>query len=289
MFDRILVVDWSAANTRKTGRDAIWIADTAYKGDDHLQNCATRHEAMERIAGAVRDELRAGHRIFIGFDFAFGYPLGSEALPGGGAWEPVWKHLTARIVDGEDNTSNRFEVAANLNTGFEGRGPFWGYPHQHHGRYAGLPFTRPDYDALGIRERRHVERRVRAASPTWKLSGNGAVGGQTLVGIPRLQQLRDGFGNDLAIWPFETAFADRLTAPAIVAEIYPSLWPVDTALHDVKDAQQVATLARGFSSYRDRGEFAALLDGPRRDDLARADALTHEGWIVGFADETLPL
>ena len=289
MFDRILVVDWSAANASKRGADAIWIADTTPRDDCLLCNCTTRHEAVMRIADAIREELDAGRRILVGLDFAFGYPIGSDALPGEGRWELIWRCLNDIIVDGEDNVSNRFTVAAALNEPFAGDGPFWGYPHQHHGRYSGLPFTRPDYQALGVRERRYVELAVRGASPTWKLSGNGAVGGQTLVGIPRLQQLRERFGSDVAVWPYETHFADALNAPAVIAEVYPSLWSADTTLHSVKDAQQVATLARGFEAYRDRGVFEELLDGPRHNPEARAAALSHEGWIVGFADGTLPL
>ena len=289
MFDRILTVDWSAKNGRALGADSIWLADTT-DGEIALLNCATRAEAVERIGQAIADELAAGRRIFVGFDFVFGYPVDARALPGGGRWEAVWKHLADQVEDGDDNRSNRFAVAANLNKAFEGDGPFWGYPHQHHGRYGELPFRRPDYERLGVRERRTIDRAAKAGSPPWKLAGAGSVGSQGLLGIARLQALRERFGDALAVWPFETAFADRLDAKIVLAEIYPSLWPVDPSFHAVKDACQVATLARGFARYRDRGAFPALLDGPRREHAgAREAALTHEAWMVGFADEALPL
>ena len=287
MFDRILVVDWSAANAPRTGADAIWIADSHAPGAP--RNVPTRTEAMCLIRAALR-EATAERQTFVGLDFAFGYPKGSDALPGGGAWEAVWSWLDANVVDGQTNASNRFECARRLNEPFGGAGPFWGYPHQHHGRYGALPFRRPDYAALGVRERRHVDTLARAASPPWKLSGNGSVGGQALLGIARLEGLRAEFGRAVAVWPFQTRFADDLAAPVVVAEIYPSLWERDRTLHAVKDAQQVETLLRGFTRYRDAGRFEALLDGPRRQPSGvREAALTHEAWMVGFADAPLPL
>ena len=286
MFDRMLVVDWSAANGPRTGRDSIWIADVDAEGAVALHNPSTRHEATAYVATAIERAIDRGERLLAGFDFAFGYPAATDALPGEGAWEAVWAHLADHVEDDEGNRSNRFEVAAALNRRWPGGGPFWGHPPGR--RYDGLAPTRPDYDRLGVRERRHIDRAVPAASPVWKLAYTGSVGSQTILGIARLEGLRRRFGSTLRVWPFETDFASRLDAPAVLAEIYPSLWPHDPALHPVKDACQVATLARGFAAARDGERLAEMLRGPK-DGPARDAALAAEGWMVGFTDERVAL
>ena len=49
MFDSFVVVDWSAANLPKVGRDSIWICRRC--GDDEtLVNPPTRHAAKALIA-----------------------------------------------------------------------------------------------------------------------------------------------------------------------------------------------------------------------------------------------
>jgi hypothetical protein len=44
--------------------------------------------------------------------------------------------------------------------------------------------------------------------PIWKLFGNGSVGGQALLGIPRLSALRNDEVLEpvFRVWPFETGF-----------------------------------------------------------------------------------
>ena len=289
-FDRFVIVDWSAANAPRTGRDSIWIARHGCSSD-HTTNAATRAAAMLEIEAEIAEALAAGERLFVGFDFAFGYPSDACFLPGEGRWTDVWSSFAATVEDDDRNRTNRFDVADRLNGMVDGAGPFWGHPWQHRGRYENLAAERPDYAALGLREKRHVDARVRSAQPVWKLAYPGSVGSQTLTGISRLERLRSGIhAADIAIWPFETAFADDLSKPITVAEIYPSLFLVDRTLGKTLDEAQVRTLATGFAKLEADGRFAAMLDGPRNLGAnVRADALSHEGWIVGFADEALPL
>src|SRR5690606_14661236 len=129
------------------------------------------------------------------------------------------------IRDGDDNRSNRFDVADRINRATAPR--FWGHPH---GRsYADLAPTRAATDYAAVPERRVVEARIRGPQPVWKLTGVGAVGSQTLLGIPRLEALRRHpvLGRDIAVWPFETDFASHLAAPVTLVEIYPSFFPLD--------------------------------------------------------------
>ena len=285
MFDRFIVVDWSAANAPKRGKDTIWIADSR---KSEPQNPRTRTEAMNIVERAVA-EATDDARLFVGFDFAFGYPSDAAFLPGGGRWEEVWAYLCDAIEDDERNRSNRFAVGAALNRRFEGDGPFWGHPHQHRGRYDGLVMRRPDYDRLGLRERRHIDAAVPKAQPVWKLAYSGSVGSQALTGIARLEALRKGPHREkIAVWPFETAFAENLERPVVLAEIYPSLWPIKARPGEVLDSAQVRTLLQGFVRAQEEGRFTEMLFGPS-DPGKRAEALSHEAWMVGFKDARLPL
>ncbi len=275
LFDRFAVVDWSGANVPRTGADSIWIARSAGVSS----NPATRHDATEQIAALIEDALRSGERLMIGFDFAFGFPAGFSRSVGLQDWASVWAHLHAHIEDDARNRSNRFAVAAAWNRLCPGEGPFWGYTMKD-----GLPdgLSRKSHAAWThpFTYKREAERRERKASPVFKLAYTGSVGSQSLLGIARLEGLRRRFPGKIAIWPFETDFADDLSAPIVFAEIYPSRHAVADG-QAVKDRRQVEAVLRDFEAWNGealvRQLFAPSLVGTVRDN-----ALQEEGWLLGL-------
>ena len=284
IFDRIVMVDWSAAAVPTRGRDSVWIGEAARSPI----NMPTRSAAMAWLRDAARDTIIAGRKLLIGFDFAFGYPAG-VAVRFGGGWQAVWSWLAARAHDADDNANDRFAVAADFNARFPGvDGPLWGVPPRR--TVEGVAATSPPSPPAGIPARRAVERIVTNASPVWKLAYTGAVGSQTLLGIARLERWRRdrAFAGALAVWPFETEFAHALDAPVTLAEIYPSLFPVTPGEGEVKDAAQVRTLAEGFVALDTADALRPHLAGPT-DPRARAVALAEEGWIMGVGDRALTL
>src|SRR3546814_3304379 len=68
--------------------------------------------------------------------------------------------------------------------------PFWG--HGGGERPFLLRRGRRPHGPDDLPERRLCEWRIRRVQPTWKLAGNGSVGGQMLTGIPRVWQFRRG-------------------------------------------------------------------------------------------------
>ena len=131
----------------------------------------------------------------IGVDFSLGYPAGTAAALGvrGAPWSAMWAMLAEQIVDDERNRNNRFAVAAELNEQLTGSAaPFWGcppscgrnVPDQHEAAVRG--------DSLG--EFRSVEAALRSRGhrpfSSWQLLGAGAVGSQSLLGIPMLDRMR---------------------------------------------------------------------------------------------------
>lgn len=282
-FDRILAVDWSAANAPKRGKDSIWIAEARGPEAVTSVNIATRAAAMTMIGQACRDALRTGERMLVGFDFPFGYPVGTARhLASEDGWEALWAMLARMVEDGPDNRSNRFELAARLNQFLPNWPRFWGHPH---GRaYSGLTPTKPRDLADGLSERRIVEAMVRSAKPVWQMSYTGSVGSQALLGIARLEALRNdpALKGAVAVWPFETGFAANLDRPIILAEIYPSLYPVPKISGAIKDRQQVEMVASRFAAADRDGSLLALLGEPAGLSPAeRSAVLGEEGWIVG--------
>ncbi len=285
LFDTYLIVDWSAANSPKKGKDSIWIGE-ARREKDRIKikkpvNPATRHEALDRLSARLRHELDEGRRIFAGFDFPFGYPAGAaRKITGRAGWDALWRALEREVEDDDRNRSNRYVLAERWNRERFDAPQFWGRPHQH--RYDWLAAMKPTTQAFRQIEFRIVERWQPPAKSVWQLAYNGAVGSQAMLGMARLQHLRKALRGKCAVWPFETKWADDLDAPVTIAEVYPSMFEPVFRSGDVKDAAQVRTVAKTYAALDKRGAFRALLSRPA--GLKEADskkALREEGWIVG--------
>lgn len=270
-FDTVIVVDWSAANVPSPARpsaDAIWMG-VARGGACDVSYHRTRADAEAALVAALDVETDAGRRVLAGFDFPLGYPAGFAArLTGQSSARAVWDWLEGNLITTPHNRSNRFELAAGINSRFGNVGPFWGRP-------AGLDLPSlparklVDYLALGLTERRAVETAVPRAQPVWKLYTTGSVGSQALTGLPMIARLARRAG--CAVWPFDGA-----DAALVLAEVYPSLLAQDVSLAmaggEIKDAAQVRLLAQAVWALSAQGGLSALLDVPSHRE---------EGWILG--------
>ncbi|MEO6652669.1 MAG: cobalamin biosynthesis protein CbiG [Ilumatobacteraceae bacterium] len=279
LFDRYVVVDWSAAATPRTGKDSVWIADLNLDSGAVLHNPSTRSGA-----GALVDELIADsgrQRVLIGFDAGLGYPTGSADLFGFGGvpWRAMWRAITERSIDGDRNTNNRFEVAADLNRrAGRSTGPFWGCPSDRFGWH--LARTKPA--TFPVQEYREVERALRSVGrypkSCWQLLGAGSVGSQTLTLLPILSGLLDR----VEVWPFTTG----LRRPGddhriVVAEIWPTMFVDEIPLGAVPDAVQVAGTSEALRAADRSGELAGWFEPSVTDQVA---VESEEGWILGVTN-----
>src|SRR5690606_31281767 len=108
LFDRYIAVDWSAANSPRTGVDSIWIGEYGPDGLAPSLNPPTRAEATALLIDRLRLLRTAGARVFIGFDFVLGYPRGAaRAIAGKRGWRAMWEAIVEAVEDGSDNRSNR--------------------------------------------------------------------------------------------------------------------------------------------------------------------------------------
>jgi len=87
---------------------------------------------MSEINVILRDLVRQERMVLVGFDFPLGYPAGTAAALGltdKPEWSSTWRELVRLIIDGDDNSNNRFEVAGELNRRISGGCyPFWSCP-----------------------------------------------------------------------------------------------------------------------------------------------------------------
>ncbi|HYM30859.1 MAG TPA: hypothetical protein VEU47_06155 [Candidatus Cybelea sp.] len=278
LFDRVIVVDWSAASRpgpERESHDRCWLAWGGPRTSSKPLYFRTRADAERRIAALIGDTQG---NVLVGFDFPFGYPIGSK-LGGGRA---LAAKLHGLIEDAPDGRNNRFEVAARLNIELGAPpGPFWGCTYGN--ASAALRPTKPAYDGRAFAERRIADGtlRHRQIMPVWQLLGRGAVGGQMLLGLPAVHRLLQRFGARARVWPFETGWDDDLEG-IVIAEMWPSLNDHDRQRHPIKDARQVSATRDWLLKSDGSGEL--------RRHLARPDALTaaqlevcqtEEGWIVG--------
>jgi len=299
LFDAFVMVDWSAARRPVTGSDSIWWALVRH-GDpepvlEERHNPSTRHAATAMLAERLAALSDAGDRVLVGFDFPFGYPDGTAArlADGNGPadWSGVWSCLADALTDAEDNANDRFDGAAELNRRLTGEPfPFWG----HDGRQDRpllLRRGRRPHGPDDLAERRLCERRMPRTQPTWKLAGAGAVGGQALLGIRRVHQLRNDprLAGRCRIWPFETGLVAPEPRPGdiVIAEVYPSLVAPDPEPGQVKDARQVRSIAAHFARADASDSLAPLFAGdPDLTPAERATVEREEAWILGVTGTT---
>lgn len=279
LFDRIVIVDWSAQAEPKSGADSIW---TFTHGDVDAVNHRTRAAASI----ALIDLLRAPGPTLVGFDFPLGYPTGfslDAQLEGPAPWAAAWEHLAASITDDDRNRNNRWAVAADLNSRL-GELRFWGVPPSQASSH--LTVRKP----AGLDEFRTVERRLKQQhqhpASTWQLLGAGSVGSQALTGIPVVHRLRHhpDLRDRARVWPFETGLTVdpgvHHPQAVVIAEVWPSAIPFSHIDHAVKDAQQVIALARHYAELDENGHLAAMFR-PDLDPATAAVVVDEEGWILG--------
>ena len=290
LFDVYIVVDWSAANTRSTGRDSIWYA--VYRREGRrlrrraLENPPTRARAIEALGISLARLAEAGQRVLVGFDFPFGYPDGTARRIGfpGLPWRHMWQSLTDRIVDEPDNRNNRFDVAEDLNKRLSNEAfPFWGNVREEERPFLQRRGRRP-HSSNDLAEWRLCDVRGRTTSSVWQLAGAGSVGSQVLTGIPRVWQLRcdPRLAMLTHIWPFETGLVHDARPQIILAEVYPSLIKPMVIAGKPKDAGQVVATARYFAKLDDDGQLGALFrGGTGLSAVEKTIVEQEEAWILG--------
>ena len=299
LFDAYIIVDWSAAAKPTTGANSIWIGararDARLKFQFTSANPKTRLEARTLVSELAQKLIARGDKVLIGCDFAFGYPSGTAQAIGLDCdsmqpWQAMYAHLASKVKEREDNSNARFAIAAGLNYAMtKGPHPFWGTTKKD--QVSTLAMKKGDFSsAASLPEHRLSEAWIKSqfkASPktVWQLMGAGAVGSQTLLGIPAVAHLRREIAG-AQIWPFETGFksltADDLSnTTCVLAEVYPSTLKVTPESGEVLDLAQVRMLSEHLESLDSAGKLASAFGPPNTLSSREIEQITcEEGWIL---------
>nr|WP_058282070.1 gephyrin-like molybdotransferase Glp [Ruegeria denitrificans] len=262
------MVDWSGGNDTgpRPRKDAIWACVVRKGRAEEPIYLRNRKIAEQWLHNLIADEIASGRRLFLGFDFPFGYPKGfAHALTGSDDPLRLWEWFEERIED-TPKANNRFDLAGEINRRFSCRGPFWFNGLQRD--IDGLPKNKSDYHNP-FPDRRSVELNPEAKGSftCWQMGGTGAVGGQIMTGLPVLARLRRVFAGKVSVWPFEA-----LDTPVAFVEIWPSLTLGAGPEGRIKDAWQVEQVAMSLA-------------GMPPEELAGHLNVTaaEEGWILGVS------
>jgi hypothetical protein len=126
------------------------------------------------------------------------------------------------------------------------------------------------------------------------LFGNGSVGGQALLGIPRVAALRDcpGLAAVSRVWPFETGFSPVPGGDARPLVLHTEIWPgvvndrvralmaTDPTL--IRDRAQVQAMCEWAAEHDRAGTLGRYFDSPAGLTPVQVRACTEEeGWVLG--------
>lgn len=119
------------------------------------------------------------------------------------------------------------------------------------------------------------------------MHGAGAVGGQTLVGVPVVRRLLEKLGPSAAVWPFGTGWreltpADVEPLSALVVEVWPSMFDGKPAEGEYKDQAQVRSTAEALARMDDAAELGRAFAPPKGATAELIEKVEQEeGWILG--------
>ena len=294
LFGAYVIVDYTAAEGKKTGESSMWIGvmkrDVRFRLSYEAHNPATRAEGLALLRTLLADLKKRGDRVFLGVNFSLGFPRGTaqRLQLKGTPWEAMWDFLAKNVVDKPDNTNNRFQVAAKMNRLMtDAPYPFWGCPKNAAQKWLSTlkPDSFGDFPELRLTEDATKKLKKTAhAKSLWQMHGAGVVGGQSMLGITALKSL---VADDIRVWPLQTGFGaldieGLQGVSAMIAEVLPLMYDGTAQSSEVKDATQIRLTAAALAEADDKGELGAMFAAPKGLDEAQANiATTEEGWILG--------
>ncbi len=294
LFGAYVIVDYTAAEGKKTGESSMWIGvmkrDVRFRLSYEAHNPATRAEGLALLRTLLADLKKRGDRVLLGVNFALGFPRGTaqRLQLKGTPWEAMWDFLAKNIVDKADNTNNRFQVAAKMNRLMtDDAYPFWGCPKNAAQKWLSTlkPDSFGDFPEFRLTEdaTRTLKKAAQAKS-LWQMHGAGVVGGQSMLGISAMKAL---VADDMRVWPQATGFGaldveGLQGVSTVVAEVLPPMYDGAAQSGEVKDATQIRLTAAALAEADDKGELGAMFAVPKGLSDAQAEiAATEEGWILG--------
>lgn len=282
LFDVYIAVDFSGAKDANRQKASIALAEIERGSAPRIETDRfTRFDVIWFLLQRILHHNSAGRRVLAGFDFCFSFPDGFwAALTNSPAdWGSLIRGMAEgvvnlpAIVDKPESNARKWAEMANQRIARKldmKTGPFWG-PGFSQITNPGFPFSRSQFA-----ERRLVERREPGFKSVFQVGGQGAVGLQSLCGIPYLHHIRTTCAQqkaNLHCWPFDGWNVEP--SSHLMVEFYPALFNQGEKSH-ASDALACGNWAMEMD---DEGELATYLH-PGLSDSENAQAVV-EGWVLG--------
>src|SRR5262249_16615622 len=121
-----------------------------------------------------------------------------------------------------------------------------------------------DIPEFRVTEQRAASSKKARPQPVWKIAYAGAVGGQTMTGVPAIAKLQEKFP-EMRVWPFElplkTLTEDDLGGVrVVVAETLRGMGSAKPEAAEIRDEAQVRQLAEWLAERDASGKMGALFN-----------------------------
>jgi hypothetical protein len=283
LFDVYIAVDFSGSKDQSRQKSSIVVAEAQCGTASKIQKDRfTRWEAVLYLLQRILHYNSDGKRVLCGFDFCYAFPRGfwSDLTDRSEAWDEVIADMAnglaqlPAIEEKPESNARRWAEIVNqkISRRFEiGSGPFWGPG------FSQLKDPRFPFSKVSFSEYRLAERRGPGFKPIFKIGGQGAVGLQSLCGMPYLHHIRTTCLQQKAplhCWPFDGWEPE---GPAhFLVEWYPALYNEGTKSHEA-DALACVNWAMELDGREGlRSYFVPDLSEEKRNQA------TIEGWVLGI-------
>lgn len=283
LFDVYVAIDFSGSNDSAQQKSSIVFAEALRECEPDVQkNRFTRYEAVLHLLQRILYHNSKGKRVLCGFDFCYSFPRGFwPALTGR---SEIWSDVVRDLADGtphlpaivEKPKPNAREWAQAANKKLSSSlhveaGPFWGpgfdQVKKPHFPYSQMPF----------KEFRLAERRGPGFKPVFQVGGQGAVGLQSLCGMPYLHNIKTTCVQQkapLRCWPFDGWEPEG--KEHFLVEWYPALYNEGPKSHE-SDALACVKWAMELDG---REELRRYFVPDLTEEEKKQAAI--EGWVLGI-------
>lgn len=281
LFDVYIAVDFSGSKHPTRQRRSIAFAEWDRSLSPYIRKDFTRPGVAFYLLERIIYHNLHEKRVLCGFDFQYSFPQGLwyalTSLPetwinilqgmanGGAGLPPITEEPESNARKWADIANQR--IARLLETRV---GPFWG-PNFSQATNPNFPFQHAPFE-----EFRLVEKRVEGSKPIFKIGGQGAVGLQSLCGIPYLFHIRNTCSQQnipLHCWPFDG------WDPAGPAHVLVEWYPAIQNQGQKSDEEDALACVRWAKIKDDQGKLSDFLISPLLDSK-KAQAIL-EGWVLG--------
>ncbi|MCB9893338.1 MAG: hypothetical protein H6839_02695 [Planctomycetes bacterium] len=295
MFERYMFADYSGDPDPKKQRCciALWHSNgnddpRPYKADAGLD----RNRLREAVIESLKEATEAGDRMVFGFDHQFSWPV--DLWDAAGIDDASWRDRLAELGRGTEGRPklgcdvNALDFAESFNkwkSGSATTGPFY----LQVSSSSRLGKEIPKGWQSKRKRFRLTELDCADGFPAMEL-GKDRVAGQTLCGLPQLNQMIKDIeeaGLRVAFWPFDglDVSDEAYKGKHVGVEVYPSIfpddgWPIEGQNADDNNARDAWKTVKGVAAWDNAGELAAQMDLSQLTDGEKSQVQL-EGWILG--------